>query len=36
LTAIKIPPEAVADAMAKRDYLLSVRATFDSEMGESQ
>jgi|SRR5690554_2466203 len=36
LAAIKITPEAVADAMAKHGYLLSVRAKFDSEMGESQ
>jgi hypothetical protein len=36
LVTIKITPEAVADAIAKRDYLLSVRAKFDSEMGESQ
>lgn len=34
--AIKITPEEVADAMTKHDYLLSVRAKFDSEMGESQ
>jgi len=36
LAAIKITPEEVADAMTKHDYLLSVRAKFDSEMGESQ